>query len=359
MPRGRRYGRQRVNRRFKRKRFNRSKRTTFKRNFGPKRRSYRKRTFTRSRHRKSRSSNQAADGQRISHEQEVYGGSVVVPASSTTNKGCVYFYADRANGFVLGIDSYDMRNTAHKSVFSGSVTALETNATTGLTTLMSTIYNNVKAKVYWQRSLTTLVNMNNAPCELTVYKCRVRNDIPYLNNYHDPVWLAGVGFALAGIDGGQPNSSNTALADSAFNIMQSLTFTQNFKILKTMHHTLQPGVPKKYLLTKKKTVVYNPSRIKTWGANVTWENALRIIAQPKGCVFYLFKAEGSLGVSTSSATAPSYSANKIMYECKINMGLQGFVPRVFETASSYVGFGSGGSVVREPFDMEYKASTNL
>jgi len=296
---------------------------------------------------------------------EVVGNQVVVAASSATVKACLYTCPDINTGWVQGIDTYYMHKVAFMLANKRNQLGVQTNTTTGVSGLLTTLLNDAKVYIANQRVLYTLINQNNANCECTVYKCRVRQDLPHTATNSDPLTVMAQGFAVAGIDSTNfASNTNLGMVNDAYTPFFSTQFVQKFHIVKVLKSTLLPGVPKKYLLTKKKRMLISPLRYGQFIAETTTDNITRILAFMKGAVFYVFKFSGSLGASASTAGGglflPGYTTPQIMYEVKqsLEFGMVTFNASNVTTADN-TGFGSGTTSVREPFDMDYKVSTNV
>jgi len=290
--------------------------------------------------------------------RQIVGATVTVSASSGTKKACEYYFGDRANGFSMGIHCMQFMTSMFLSAIKRQSRfydyATNTFGDIPMTGFMPTLV------IAQQKCISTAFNQSNANCDVTVYKLRVRHDLPFIASTQDPVEVIGQALSSANLDVLNPNASNANVTDDTIDIFQLKTFVRDYQVLKSWRTTLLPGVPKRFVLTQKGVKTWHYNRF--YANNVSSgdaDNMTRLLNNVQGHVFYLFKLSGTLGTAVTGGPSPSYSTPNIIWEHKYSALYITYLPRANFNTTNVSGFGSGGTFLREPFDMDYKASTNV
>lgn len=157
-----------------------------------------------------------------------------------------------------------------------------------------------------------LANQLSNPIQITGYLCESRHDQPVAASEY-PLTRLGQGFASAGIDPTNPNSTNAAMAYADTDPFMSPEFCESWKIIKTKKVWVQPGKVAHFHIKDKKCHVIRPNRFLTMASGNTYNTSTSLLQQMQGEQFWLFKTEndylGNLSTTKTTLQTIGYRVN--------------------------------------------------
>lgn len=196
-------------------------------------------------------------------------------SSSTLGKACLYFTGYGANGNNGPISNWSSVPQMGIMQQIGYIIDNTTNAT------------NLRYIITEWKLRQQMVNCSNAHCNVVVYKCRCREDIPVGNAFYDITNILNTGFADQG-------STDAQLRDE-YTPFNSNRFVEYIKITKVKKFLLQPGEQKVFNIIQRRPRTVNLHKyVDTTGVGVNWKTGAVQVVYPRGARFNLYKISGQL-----------------------------------------------------------------